>query len=327
MGASKGGQGKLAAVVVTYNRLDQLKQTIARLLDSPQAELSAIVVVDNASDDGSADWLAMQSDPRLDVLRNTANSGGAGGFEAGLRRAMTKHDPDWIVVMDDDGRPAPGALADFHSLDLIGWDAVAAAVYFPNGEICEMNRPSRNPFWHRRVFLQSVLRMGGRDAFHLAPADYTAGRPRRVDITSFVGLFLSRDAIARAGYPDGRLFVYGDDGIYTLGLSATGGRIAFEPRVAFEHDCSTFAGQRGRFRPLWKVYYYHRNLLLLYRAAAGWLFWPLLVVVIPKWLAKTRHHKGDRLLYLRLLAQALRDGLTGRIGTDHSKLLLQTGNR
>ena len=42
---------KLVAVVVTYNRLDKLKVTLARLLESPEHELSRVVVVDNASTD------------------------------------------------------------------------------------------------------------------------------------------------------------------------------------------------------------------------------------------------------------------------------------
>ena len=70
--------------------------------------------------------------------------------------------------------------------------------------------------------------------------------------------------------------------------------------------------QRGRFVPLWKVYYYHRNLMLLYRMAAGWLFWPALAVVLPKWLLKTRAHNGERGRFLRLLGLAVADGLRGR---------------
>lgn len=309
----------LVAVVVTYNRLDKLKATLARLLEAPPAELAAVVVVDNASGDGTGAWLAAQEDARLVALASESNIGGAGGFEAGMRHAVAELDPDWIVVMDDDARPEPGALAAFHALDKRGWDALAAAVYFPGGEICEMNRPSRNPFWHAREFRRTLMG-GGRGGFHITPEDY-AGPGRLIDVASFVGLFLSRAAIRRAGYPDGRLFVYGEDGLYTLGLSKLGGRIWFTPEVAFEHDCSTFQGQRGRFRPLWKVYYYHRNLLLLYRMAAGWLFWPALLAVLPKWLSKVRHHSGERGTFLRLLGHAVRDGLTGRTGVDHARVL------
>jgi GT2 family glycosyltransferase len=306
-------------VVVTYNRLDKLRVTLARLLETSPADLDVVLVVDNASDDGTGDWLAAQDDPRLVVHHSAENTGGAGGFETGMRMAVTRFDPDWLVVMDDDARPCPGALAAFHSADNQGWDAVVAAVYFPDGEICEMNRPSRNPFWHGREFIRT-LAGGGRRGFHVTPADYD-GPGMAVDVASFVGLFVSRAAVARVGYPDGKLFVYGEDGLYTLGLSGAGGRLRFDPTVRFEHDCSTFAGQRGRFRPLWKVYYYHRNLLMLYRRAAGWLFWPALLVVLPKWLLKVRDHSGQRWVFLALLLRAIRDGLIGRTGVDHNGVL------
>ncbi|MGR3621456.1 glycosyltransferase [Pseudophaeobacter sp.] len=323
--------GRLVAVVVTYNRLDKLKPTLARLLESPAAELAAVVVVDNASTDGTTAWLASLSEPRLDIRSSARNRGGAGGFEMGMGHAMQAHAPDWLVVMDDDGRPAAGGLAAFHALPAHRdpartWDAVAAAVYFPEGGICEMNRPSRNPFWHSREFLRTLFG-GGRSGFHLQPADYE-GDGMQIDVTSFVGFFISAAAVRRIGYPDPDLFIYGDDGLYTLGLTKSGGRIGFEPGVRFEHDLTTFAAkdgaegaQRGRFIPLWKVYYYHRNLLLLYRMAAGWLFWPVLLLVVPKWLSKLRAHPGERRAFLRLMLRAIRDGLLRRRAVPHAAVL------
>lgn len=312
--------GRLVAVVVTYNRLDKLRLTLERLLASPPEELAAIVVLDNASRDGTAAFLAQCRDPRLHVLHEPVNRGGAGGFERGMRHAVQHLDPDWLMLSDDDACPDPGALAAFHRSDLTGWDAVAAAVYLPDGQICDMNRPSRNPFWHRRDFLATLLR--GRAGFHLPPEAYRDRDPRPIDVTSFVGFFLSRRGVERTGYPDPGLFIYGDDGLYTLDLSARGGRICFDPRIRFTHDLSTFEGNRGRFHPLWKVYYYHRNLLLLYRAAAGWAFWPALLVVLPKWLSKTRSHGGARLTFLRLMGRAIRDGLARRTDVPHEQVML-----
>ncbi len=311
---------KLVAVVVTYNRLQKLRSTVERLLASSPEHLSGLVVVDNASTDGTAAWLASLGDSRLSVERLPNNRGGAGGFEHGLRMIVARDDPDWIVVMDDDGRPMPDALTAFHSSDREGWDAIAAAVYYPDGQICDMNRPSRNPFWHGGVFWRTLTSLDTRDGFHVTTKDYL-GAPRQVDVSSFVGLFLSRDAVARAGFPDGRLFVYGEDGLYTLGLSAAGGRIGFFPDVKFEHDCATFGPDDRRFRPLWKVYYYHRNLLMLYRRAAGWLFWPLLCVILPKWMMKVRHHAGERRLFFALLLRAVRDGLWQRTEQRHAVVL------
>lgn len=293
---------RLVAVVVTHDRLAKLRVTLARLLAASPADLDAVVVVDNASRDGTGAWLAEQEDPRLCVLTQTANLGGAGGFETGMRLASARFDPDWMVLMDDDARPAPDALAAFHALPDTGWDAVAAAVYFPDGSLCPVNRPSYNPFSGR---------------VHVTAAEYE-GPAIAVDAATFVGLFVSRAAIARVGYPDGRLFVYGDDGLFTLALSQAGGRIGFEPAIRFEHDCSTFDGHR--FQPLWKVYYYHRNLLLFYRRAGGWRFWPACLLLLPKWLAKARHHPGQRRAFLRLMQRALRDGLAARLEVSHAEI-------
>lgn len=315
---------RLVAVVVTYDRLAQLKVTLARLLQSPKDQLHGIVVVDNCSRDGTAEWLASQNDPRLIHHRHDINRGGAGGFATGMRLATERFDPDWLVVMDDDARPAPGALTAFHAQDLSGCDGAAAAVYFPDGSICEMNRPSRNPFWHGREFWRSLRR--GRGGFHLSPKHYTSSETVAIDVTSFVGFFVSRRGIELAGYPDPALFLYADDGLYTLGLRRAGGRILFLPDVRFEHDCSTFgAHQRGRFRPLWKVYYYHRNLLMLYRLAAGWMFVPVLLLILPRWLMKARAHPGERLRFLKLMGLAVRDGLLQRTDVDHALVQRRAG--
>lgn len=310
------GMPGLVAVVVTHNRLAQLRLTLGRLLASPPDVLAAVLVVDNASSDGTGAWLAGQAGPRLHVLALAENRGGAGGFEAGMRAAVDRFDPGWIVVMDDDARPEPGALEAFAAMDRRGWDALAAAVRYPGGGICPMNRPLRNPF-------RRGARGGGG---HLGPDAYAAGAPvQAVDGASFVGLFLSRGAIARAGYPDGALFLYADDGLYTLGLTQGGGRLGFAPALGFEHDCSTLAPGSGRFRPLWKTYYYHRNMVLLYRRMAGPWFWAVLPLVLAKWALKLRHHPGERRAFLRLLRHAVADGIAGRTARPHGQVLALAG--
>lgn len=313
------GAGRLVAVVVTYNRLDKLKPTVTRLLEAQAAHLEAVLVIDNASSDGTADWLARQNDPRLVVHRCARNGGGAGGFETGMRLAMERFDPDWMVVMDDDARPAPEALARFHASDRSGAEAWGAAVYYPGPDkrICDMNRPAVNPFWRKGALWRTVLGKG-RDGFHLGPADYApeAG-PRPVDAASFVGLFVSRAATGRVGYPDGRLFIYGDDTLYTLELTRAGGMILFDPGLEFEHDFSTHSETDKRFRPLWKSYYHYRNLLMVYRLCSGWMFVLVAPAAAGKWLLKARHHSGERRAFLGYVLRALRDGLLRRTDVAH----------
>ncbi|PJF11314.1 glycosyltransferase [Pseudorhodobacter sp. MZDSW-24AT] len=318
------GSTPLVAVVVTFNRLPQLRQTLAALLAHPPEVLGAVMVVDNASTDGSADWLGSCLDARLRVERLARNVGGAGGFAHGLARAQAVYDPDWIVVMDDDARPAPGALAQFHALlrqgALQGLDAVAAAVRHPDGRICRMNRPTVNPFWHGGVFLRTLLG-GGRAAFHLADAAYAEGGLRPVDGASFVGLFLSRRALSLAGLPDPALFLYADDAIYTMTLTRRGGRMGFAPQIRFVHDSDSL-GAGGVVRPLWKVYYYHRNRLLLYRLAAGAAFWLMLPLWLIQWPRQARHYAAEeRVAFRRVLRRAVRDALRRDLSLPHAEVL------
>jgi len=308
----------LAALVVTHNRRDQLRVTVERLLGE---QVDLILVVDNASTDGTADLLRAVADPRLHVLTLTRNMGGAGGFEVGLRIMAARFNPAWCVLMDDDARPDAGTLARFQGqsalLSLAGYEAIAAGVFYPDGRICEMNRPSRNPFWHLADFLRTSLGQGRR-GFHLRDSDYTRTQPMPVDAASFVGFFLSRKGLARAGYPDGALFIYADDVMYTLRLTKLGGRIGFMPDLRFEHDCSTHPPNgAGIHRPLWKVYYNYRNALRAYRMVAGpVMFWPVLILVLVKWRGRARHAGADRIAYLTLLNLAVRDALSGRAQRD-----------
>ena len=309
----------IVAVVVTHSRLEKLRDTVARLLSEP---LDHILIFDNASQDGTAAWLTSLDDPRLIVRHSPVNLGGAGGFSEALREVSTRLDPDWTVVMDDDGRPASGAIARFRAMDRTGWDALGAAVFHPNGAVCEMNRPYRNPFWRGPEFLRT-LGGKGRHGFHLQDPSYSPDAPVvEVDMSSFVGLFLSRDAIARAGLPDPRLFIYGDDQLYTLTMRKKGLRIGFAPQVRFEHDTEAKQGATGLvLTPIWKVYYMYRNALIAYRVAAGALFWPLVPLLVAKWHRKARDYGADGRQFRRILNLALRDGLAGRLDRPHQEIL------
>lgn len=300
---------RLVAVVVTFNRLSHIQLTLDRLLASDAQTLAQVVVVDNASTDGTGDWLATLADPRIDVLRLPKNVGGAGGFEAGMRRAIDAHDADWVVVMDDDARPFKGALEQFMTTPPAA-DAVAAAVLYPDRGICEMNRPSVNPFTTPSAFFKTLMGRG-RDGYHIARAAYFDHTPIPIDLTSFVGFFVHKSCIKSVGYPDPSLFIYGDDVLYTLSVRRAGHAIAFDPRVTFEHDCKTFDDDTVRkFTPLWKAYFAYRNGLFMYRQASGpVLFWPILALCSLKWLLATARYSDCKKSYLRIWHAAIWDAI------------------
>lgn len=300
---------RLAAVVVTFNRLNDIKETVARI-ESEGVEV--LIVVDNGSSDGTQDWLMSRKSDRFHPILNAQNLGGAGGFARGLRYAADHFDPDWVLLSDDDGRPEPGALARFRAFQRGDTDGIVSAVFFPDGGICDMNRPLRNPFRAGRKW---------RDPYRLSDTDYAVdAAPQQVDMATYVGLFLSRRALATTSGPDPRLFIYGDDLIHTLQLSQAGIRLTFAPEIRFEHDCDTLNGKANIYRPLWKVYYHYRNAILLYRLAAGWLLWPLLLLRLPKWWLAARHYGEDSKAFRRMLRRAIADGVRGRLEAPPSDI-------
>lgn len=294
----------IVAVVVTHDRLAKLKQTVEALLASP---LDRVIVVDNASTDGTTEWLQGRSDPRLMVEHVTENIGGAGGFARGMALARHRLDPDWVLLLDDDARPMPDAIARFRALDTTGADGVAAAVVTPNHAICEINRPSLNPLACPRRLMRLALRPGRR-GFHVSDKAYRPGAEQEIDVASFVGLFLSR-ATLRAAAPEPRMFVYGDDVLHCLRLRGLGFRFRMVADIRFVHDRTAGAGHAI---PPWKVFYLVRNKLIVYRHVAG----PLVMLLLPALLCLWVHRwlrSGAGAVHLRMLLAGLRDGLSGRL--------------
>lgn len=311
---------RLTAIVVTYNRVAQLQITLPALLDQ---DVGHIVVVDNASTDGTSDWLAGYATDRVHVVTLPGNTGGAGGFEAGMAYARDHLSPDWVVLMDDDARPRPGALSQFRSeaplleTEYPNLGAVAAAVFYPDGTLCEMNRPSRNPFWNPGLFIRT-LTGGTRAGFHLTDADYDAGAGSRpIDVASFVGYFVQRRAWEKAGLPEGGLFIYGDDVLYSLRLRRAGFAMVFAPQIRFDHDCGTM-GDGFVYRPLWKIYYHCRNGVSIARQAAGPLIFPaaLAYYTLIWWRRGRACPPAERSLYYKMMRIGLRDGLLRRRGRN-----------
>lgn len=307
---------RIAAVIVTYNRLQKLKHTLACTLAEP---LDRVIVIDNASTDTTPDWLHSVADPRLTVIRLPVNAGGAGGFARGFEVAASDHSMDWLVCFDDDAWPQAGAISAFRDTALAPDVAgAAAAVYLPTDAISEMNRPSLNPFasWQQMLLTLSKGRMG----FHVDDAAYKAQGVVPIDYSSFVGCFLRTAAVrSHLALPRSELFIYADDILYTFGIRQAGFQHVFVPAVHFTHDCGTLVNQQDVYKPLWRAFYSYRNRLELFRTLSGHWF-PLVVMLkLPGWVAKMRHYERPG-LFLKVLARAVCDGLKRDFTRSHADI-------
>lgn len=317
---------KTVAVIVTYNRLEKLKICLEKTF---QNAFYRVVVIDNNSSDGTSGWLDEHTDPRLVVLHSDRNLGGAGGFKMGFRYAAEQLlEADWLVCFDDDAYPDRALVARFEAMDVpesVG--GIAGAVYLPDGNVSEMNRPSVNPFWHLKEFLLTPFR--GRYGFHVTDMQYQDKEPWDIDASSFVGFFLRLDLIrsGRIGLPRAELFIYADDIIYVLELRKAGFRHWFAPALIFHHDCQTLVNQKDVYHPLWRVYYTFRNRLEMYRIASG-MFYPLILLIkIPRFFMAVRHYeKSERVQFLRITRRAILDGVSRNYSMSHDEVVQLSSN-
>ena len=105
---------KVAAIVVTYNRLEDLKKCL-KSIQAQEGVALDIIVVNNHSTDGTREYLEKQT--IVHSLHLEQNLGGAGGFKAGLEYAL-QLESDFFWIMDDDVLPTSDALKSllhFHS--------------------------------------------------------------------------------------------------------------------------------------------------------------------------------------------------------------------
>lgn len=238
-------------LIVTFNRLAQLRQTLKQVL---MQNFHSVMVVDNASTDCTGTWLANQTDPRLRVLRLAENTGGAGGFSAGLAELSLQDGWTHVCLADDDAWPAAGWLDALVSEP--GADAYCSDVRRPDARACVMNIP------YTRVpsTLWQTLR------YAINPAAFRpAGQRTRVESLTFVGACISRSWLPQLRHAlDERLFLYYDDLSAGAALARQGARLVWSPALRYVHDVptDTYIGPRKR-------YYLTRNLLLLHHCRAG----------------------------------------------------------
>jgi rhamnopyranosyl-N-acetylglucosaminyl-diphospho-decaprenol beta-1,3/1,4-galactofuranosyltransferase len=238
---------KIAAVVVTHNRLALLKECVAALRGQA-CKLDEIIVVNNASDDGTREWLASQSG--LTVI-DQENLGSAGGQYSGLKAAYRKGH-DWVWCMDDDSLPAPDALevltkCPFFEKDSTGF--LGSLVLWKDGSVHAMNPPAivSTEKWLNRILGEKCV---------------------EVRANSFVGVLFSRAAIAKVGFPIKEFFIWYDDTEYTRRISAHFPCYAvLDSKVVHQTKTNTGAGAGDQAGPIdnhsVKIRCYYRNTVLL----------------------------------------------------------------
>ena len=204
------------AVVVTYNRLNMLKEVVSALLE--QSVPCDILIVDNASTDETSAWTKSFIESHNAIVssviyENTgANLGGAGGFNYGMRRGV-EMGYDYVWIMDDDAIAQADALEELlkgdHALGGSGnYGFLSSVVYWTDGSLCTMNT-QRTPSHYLREE-------------EVAPAKETFSKANGtrglipIETATFVSLLIPASTILKVGLPIKEFFIWSDDIEYTV---------------------------------------------------------------------------------------------------------------
>jgi GT2 family glycosyltransferase len=213
---------KICALVVTYNRPELLLECIRSVINQSQFSISDLIIVDNFSnvetpmllldngfipkfltdfiEQGGILYHEYQFNNKVIKIhykRLNGNTGGAGGFNLGMRYFYEKTNSDFLWLMDDDCIPQEDSLANLilaqqqlSKITKVGF--LASKTITENGDICYMTQP---------VIKKNLgLSVYSSDCHCL-----------EIENAAFVSLFIERKIIKQSGYPIKEYFIWCDD--------------------------------------------------------------------------------------------------------------------
>lgn len=249
----------VAAVVVTYNRLEELKKNIDMLLCQTRS-LDAIYVINNASTDDTGIYLTELAKKNKCIVHCCLekNVGGAGGFAYGLERAC-KDGYDWVWLMDDDGRPV-------------------------NDETLEKLMEVAEKESNHSLINCNVFWDGNELSFKIG-TPYNTLREQRENIASgliencacvFNGSLVGRKVYESVGNIRKEYFIRGDEVEYLMRCKNNGVKVLtvieslyYHPKTEYAH--LSFLGKKFDYEcmAIWKQFFLIRNYVATYYTTAN----------------------------------------------------------
>lgn len=203
--------GRVSVVVITYNRCAELDRTLRRLAELP--EKPGVIVVDNASSDGTADMVRSRY-PGVTVLTPAANLG-AVGRNLGVLLA----DTPYVAFCDDDTWYDPGALR--RAADLLDAHPTLAVI---TARITVEPGGTLDPICAEMAE---------------SPLQRTPGIPGHPLLSFLAGVsIVRRKAFLAAGGFSTRLWLGGEEELLASDLARHGWHMAYVPDIVAHHRAS-----------------------------------------------------------------------------------------
>jgi GT2 family glycosyltransferase len=265
----------LSILIVTYNSAGQIGACLASLPPALEGLQAEVIVVDNASSDGTAAAVRRRF-PHVAVIERPVNGGFAAGINAGLAASAGRYvawiNPDTEVVEGRfadavawlDAHPSVG-IAGLRMIDQAG-RVEPSARGFPGFHSALGHRYSLlTRVWPGNPFSKRYLRTG-EDRDGVAAADWVSG-----------AALVHRRALAeQLGGLDEQFFMYCEDVDFCYRAAKAGSAARYLPAVTLRHEIGASSRAvkpamiRARHESLWRYYrkHFRRNPV---KDAAAWM--------------------------------------------------------
>ena len=253
----------VVAVVLNYRRPADTIDCIGSL-QRTEGLKPEIIVVDNGSDDGSAERIA-ESFPAMQLIRNRSNLGYAGGNNVGIRDAL-KRGAEFVLVINNDCTIAPDALG-----RMVG-AAHARGAGIVSPKVYDFFKPE-------------IIQYAGYRNIHLLAQGLPVGEgerdegqyEREAEMSAAPGcaLLLSRRLLESVGLFDELFFAYSEELDLCRRALDAGYHILFVPSAHVWHrKAATLSPRSPEY-----TYYLTRGRLIYARKHLGWS--AFLLVFLP----------------------------------------------
>jgi GT2 family glycosyltransferase len=247
----------LAIIIVSHNTRNDLQNCLRSLQEHAPSMSYEIVVVDNASADGSVDSVKLGW-PDVRVIPMPTNVGFARANNAGMRQTIS----ELILLLNSDTVVHAGSL---DALVRALGDLPGASIVGPR-LVDESGHPELS--FGRMISPLNELRQKAVTAASRRRIASLSSRVRLVDWVSAACLLVRRADAERAGLFDERYFMYCEDVDFCAAVRAQGGRVYFTPSAEVTH----LRGRSGKFDPAATGQAYRRSQLAFYeKHHPGWV--------------------------------------------------------
>lgn len=281
---------KVIAVVVTYNRKELLKECVNALLQQDYDNCD-ILVVDNASTDGTKEFIVDElQNNKVHYVNTGANLGGAGGFNYGMKKAC-ELGCDFIWVMDDDCIVHKDSLTELINADKElkeDYGFLSSKVLWKDNSICKMNIQKRK--------------------FSKWLKDFETNK-QNIAMASFVSLFLKTTIVEEMGLPIKDFFIWTDDWEYTRRISRRYNCYYISKSIVThkskQNEGASIATVDDRLE---RFNYLYRNDVVLYRREGlkGWIL--LYIRLALHKLRILKSNKTDKKERINIINKAIKEG-------------------